>query len=317
MPPIDEFNLAMAPHYAARLNQGAIKPASHCVPSLMLWLSEPDVQFFLRPSLYTQTVAALTGERPEGRGNVMTSDYYASAVQFVRTLGSALAAGDLAPADMIDVQGFMWGVFNYDKIWFGGKIIRAHYGHAARILATERFCRWLRQAPRDSGSFLKSRRAKKEDRELRLKTLNTLTEGAEQKAMNAFFELACSPGSLLLTKSVFFSQAIEKSVLRISAVGITRDGYQFDLEVGHQIPVEWREEVDQDLMLSGPQFPKLNGTLTALPILEALDALSSPVSVVVAVPDDPEAQFEALAPTPAKTPVLQPKYTIDDFVARN
>jgi hypothetical protein len=37
----------------------------------------------------------------------------------VRTLRDALA--EFNPRDMIDVQGFCWGVFNRNKIWFGGK----------------------------------------------------------------------------------------------------------------------------------------------------------------------------------------------------
>ena len=74
-PSVDAFNLTIALIYQDLLGPGVIKPASHTIPSLILWLARPDDQFFVRPELYNQATRALTGGLPEGQGNIMSSAY--------------------------------------------------------------------------------------------------------------------------------------------------------------------------------------------------------------------------------------------------
>src|SRR6516225_5986196 len=67
-PDIDGFNSAMMLRYRSELNETAVKPASHCVPSLALWLTHPDKHFFVRPELYNRANRVLMGGTPEGQG---------------------------------------------------------------------------------------------------------------------------------------------------------------------------------------------------------------------------------------------------------
>ena len=67
--PIDAFNDHMRPLYDAYLREGAIKPASHSIPSLALWLSDPQHHFFIRPEVVNRAARILTGGVLEGPGS--------------------------------------------------------------------------------------------------------------------------------------------------------------------------------------------------------------------------------------------------------
>ena len=119
VPDIDTFNAALASSYQTNLPDTVIKPVSHCLPSMMLWLTYPKIHFYLRPQIYNRAYRAFRGETPPGEGNIMTTAYYASALEFVGALRRSLE--ELKPRDNIDVQGFLWGICNNSKVWFGGK----------------------------------------------------------------------------------------------------------------------------------------------------------------------------------------------------
>ena len=178
----------------------------------MLWLSEPETQFYLRPELYSRAVGVITGAPPEGQGNVMTGDYYGSALRFAQSLAEALADNDLPPSDMIDVQGFLWGVCSRSQIWFGGKsyggttdmlpefIRRQVYatGYAKRSEVSESLATaqiiWERKDATNDGDCTRA-------------ASDGNSSESERKAITAFFDLACSPESLILAKSVFYNQS--------------------------------------------------------------------------------------------------------------
>jgi|GEM_PF-1244428 len=315
-PPIDEFNKAMAPFYSAKLTD-AIKPASHCIPSLMLWLSDPTYHFFVRPGLYNRASVALTGSVADGQGNVMTTAYYVGAVKFAHALMKELARINLKPRDFIDVQGFLWGVFSHSKIWFGGKSYGSTKDMLPEFLKRKVYAVGFSRTSEIAKQFENIPQLKKQEREQRRSNLEKLlADGAEQKAMTAFFDLISAPGGLLLAKSCFYSQRLKKSILRISAVGYVRDSYLFDPEIGHQIEVDWRGEPHYDAELIGPMFPRLAGTLTSLPIADALDAIGIEI-------DDAETSPVEIEPAPApiiepalpqQPPKLQPIYKVEDFV---
>ena len=116
---IDAFNDHMRPLYDVYLREDAIKPASHSLPSLALWLSDPQHHFFIRSEVVNRATRILTGGVLEGQGPVMTSAYYSRVLALAQTVRSDIA--ELRPKDMVDVQGFLWGVFRLASIWFGGK----------------------------------------------------------------------------------------------------------------------------------------------------------------------------------------------------
>jgi AAA domain (dynein-related subfamily)/Mrr N-terminal domain len=309
-PAIDEFNAAMGPLYAKALNPTSIKPASHVIPSLMLWLSEPDHQFFLRPDLYNRTSRCLSGAVAEGQGQVMTTAYYQAAVAFARELERAL--GPLAPRDMIDVQGFTWGVFSHARLWFGGKTYSgtqdmlpefiSRQVYAVHFAARSEIAQLLQDLPALDKTERDERRATLE---------RQLQRDTEKKALLAFFDLARAPGSLLLAKSVWYDQGVKRSLLRISGAARTGATTHFDEELGRQLSVTWLTKPDRVVVL-GEHFPKPNMTLTSLPLDEALDVLAL---------EELEAREEIVEPPPEeeeegpreRIPPVLPVYTIKDF----
>jgi len=321
-PPVDEFNTAMAPYYGDKLSD-VIKPASHCIPSLMLWLSDPNRQFFVRPGLYNRAHTTLTGAVAEGQGNIMTTAYYASAVQFAQTLAKELADNGLEPQDLIDVQGFLWGALRHSRVWFGGKSYGSTQDMFPEFLKRGVYGTNFADRVEVAKQFVDLPQLKKDERDRRRTALEKmLSTPSEQKAMTAFFDLTASPGDLVFAKSTFFSQKLNKSILRISGVGIARGGYTFESQIGHLVQVEWRSQPYYDAELVGPMYPKLAGTLTSLPIAEALDVIGS---VITNDEPAPEEVLEAAArPEPNEPPTIerltkvseqkkQPAYTVDDF----
>jgi hypothetical protein len=308
---IDNFNAALMPRYQSELNETAIKPASHCIPSLALWLTYPNEHFFLRPELYNRTNRVLVGKVAERQGEVMTNEYYSSAVQFAANLRDALA--ELNPRDMIDVQGFCWGVFSHDAIWFGGK----SYGGGRRDMLPEFMKRQvyaigfgrrdeIATLLKDIPSLDKNARSVRRE-ELKSKCENT----NERNALVNFFDLASAPGSILLAKSNWFDRGLEQSLLRISAVCRTGDHVAYDEVLGHQISVEWLSTPDH-VVEANEYFPRLVSTLTLHNLEEALDIIGLSPPRVQPSPETEEIKGTEEEPEIEELPV-QPRYTIQDF----
>ena len=74
--PVDAFNDHMRPLYDADLREAAIKPASHSIPSLALWLSDPQHYSFIRSDVVNRAARILSGGVLEGQVQIMTSRYY-------------------------------------------------------------------------------------------------------------------------------------------------------------------------------------------------------------------------------------------------
>jgi hypothetical protein len=275
-PDIDAFNESMMPAYEAHI-PAAIKPASHCIPSLMLWLSRPDYCFYLRPDLYTRTVKGLTGSAPDGVGNIMSTDYYSHALAFANDLHEAL--GDLQPEDMIDVQGLAWGVFSNQKVWFGGKT----YTDPDTKRTTDMLQAFLeknvyamRYAARPDVIELlsdASNMRNKEEREQRREALiEACPDKYERDAILNFFDLINSPNSILIAKSTFAYRKTKQSALRALGICRTTRDVSYDEEMYHQVSVDWLNTFEHEIAI-GSHFPKVVGMLNSLPMEDALDML--------------------------------------------
>jgi MoxR-like ATPase len=314
---IDSFNSTLMPRYQSELNDTAIKPASHCIPSLALWLTYPNEHFFVRPELYNRATRMLMGSGPGGQGEVMTADYYRSALQFATNLRGALA--ELNPRDMIDVQGFCWGVFSRNKIWFGGKSYGGTRDMLPEFMARQVYA--VGFGRRDEiADLLKG--VPSLDKEARLIRRNELISKCEKtnerNALLNFFDLLSAPGSILLAKSTWYDKGLEQSLLKISAVCRTGDHVVFDEEIGHQVSVEWLSTPEHVVEASN-YFPKLAPTLTSQPLDEALNIIAlNPPRAKPSSPTETEEDKEAkdLRETEREGPPslpVQPRYTIDDF----
>ena len=315
---VDGFNTALMPRYQTELNETAIKPASHCIPSLALWLTYPNEHFFVRPELYNRARRILTGAGPEGQGQVMTTDYYRAALHFARTLRDGL--GELNPRDMIDVQGFCWGVFSQNKIWFGGKSYGGTQDMLPEFISRQVYAIGFGRRE-DIAALLKDVPAlDKETRSARRQELAAKCDQAsERKALVNFFDLVSVPGSILLAKSTWFDKGLEQSLLKISGVCRTGDHVAFDEKIGHQVSVEWLSTPDH-VVEARDYFPNLAPTLTSHPLEKALDiiGLAPPRAKPLAPTQTEEAKEaeEAEKSVDAKMPALstQPRYEIEDFV---
>ena len=285
--PIDAFTDRMRPLYDADLREEAVKPASRSIPSLALWLSDPQHHFFIRSDVVNRVTRILTGGVLEGQNQIMTSVFYRRVLDLAQTVRSEIA--DLRPRDMIDVQGFLWGAFNRAQIWFGGNtyvgddmlpafVEKGVYGvgFAARPEIAEFFRGDISELKKDGP---------------RRQEFMALLAPREQKGLTEFIELLASRDSVLLAKSSYYDQGVEQSLVRISGVCVTGEGYEFDSEIGHLIPVDWLSRPDQ-IVSAGSYYPKIAPTLVKLPLEDAL-ALIGP---------DPK-------------PPVQPRYTLEDFAA--
>lgn len=306
IPGVDEFNLAMAPYYRNFVGQDGTKPASHCIPSLMLWLTDPRAQFFVRPDLYNTASQALRGELAEGQGNVMRTGYYLTARSFAESVAEELSTVGLPPQDMIDVQGFLWGVFNSKRVWFAGH----SYGGKENMLPTfvKRGCYGTNWAKRPEIAQLLegARDLNPEERKARRASLEgSLSDAGERKALVAFFDLLTKPQSPILAKSVWFDKGMQQSLMRVGGVGYPGKNYEFDSALGHLLHVDWRSQPDEVFVLPGALFPKISGTLSELRVDEGLDALSEPAADVPLDVEEPEET------SPEKPPLERKPYPLE------
>ena len=316
-PDVDGFNSALMPSYRSELNETAVKPASHCIPSLALWLTYPDKHFFVRPELYNRANRVLMGGTPEGQGEVMTSAYYQSALQFATNLRDALA--ELNPRDMIDVQGFCWGIFSRNKIWFGGKSYGGTRDMLPEFMARQVYA--VGFGKRDEiAALLKGVPSLDKDARSARRTelIPKCEKTSERNALVNFFDLLCAPGSILLAKSTWYDKGLEQSLLRISGVCRTGDHVAFDEEIGHQVSVEWLSTPDH-IVEASDYYPTLAPTLTFQSLEDALDiiALNPPRAKPPAPTETEEAkEAEDLIERAARPSLpVQPRFTIEDFAA--
>lgn len=310
-PDVDAFNAAMLPIYSSTLNETAVKPASHVIPSLMLWLQDPTKQFLVRPEIYNRLADCLSGSPPEGQGNIMTTEYYLQAVALARRLYAKLQ--DLGARDLIDVQGFAWGVFQYSGVWFGGKSYGGHTDMLPEFQRRGVFAIGFHDA-RERGSVLDNAdqlsKAERDERKAAIEASDAAS--AEKKAFSAFLDLASAPGSLIFAKSTWYDRKLGASLVRISAVGVTENGYRYDPQVGHMLPTSWRSNPDV-IFESAAHFPKINSTLSRLPLREALDILSNPI--LGREQAEPETESDEEIASEVALPIeIQPKYTEQDFL---
>ena len=288
--PVDAFNDHMRPLYDADLREDAIKPASHSIPSLALWLSDPQHYFFIRSDVVNRAARILGGGVLEGQVQIMTSKYYSRVMDFAQTVRSDIA--ELRPRDMIDVQGFLWGAFHQAYIWCGGKSYGSTRDMFPAFFEKGVYGVGFAGRPEIAEYFQGDISALKKDGARRQEFM-ALLNPKEQKALAQFIELLASPDSVLLAKSSYYDKKVGQSLVRISGVCVTRKKYTFDSEIGHLISADWLSRPEY-VVPAGSYFPKIEPTLVKLPLEDAL-ALIGPESIV-------EREFPA-----------QPRYTLEDL----
>ena len=317
-PDVDRFNSTLMPLYESTLKETAIKPASHCIPSLALWLTYPNEHFFVRPELFNRVHRTLIGAVADGQGEVMTTAYYMSAVEFASELRGQIA--ELNPRDMIDVQGFCWGSFSRGRVWFGGKSYGGNKNMLPEFVARQVYAIGFARRDEIAEMFKDVPILDKSTRAIRRTELEAKCDGLkpnERTALFNFFDLLSAPESILLAKSTWFDKGLQQSLLRISGVCETGKHVSYDKEIGHQISVEWRSTSDHTVEVQD-YYPDVNTTLSVHPLEKTLDilALDPPQANPAEPTQTTEAdEIESIEEDESTSLSVQPRYTIDDFAS--
>jgi hypothetical protein len=81
------------------------------IPSLFLFIWNPDVHFFIKPQIFDRFLRDID-QKPLGTGYRLTPEEYQRVLEIMHSLKEAL--NDWHPRDMIDVHSFFWVVTDYE-----------------------------------------------------------------------------------------------------------------------------------------------------------------------------------------------------------
>ena len=209
VPDVGRFNARMAPLYD-RIDAGGRNAASRSIPTLILMLSYPERDIYVRSDDFSRARQALAKKAGfEDEGTLTTGGY-----RDLRAFAEAVSDGieQLEPVDMIDVQGFLWAVFSHSDLWFGGVRYRDEAGRHNDMLGRFRergvyAVGYGRDAAiRDLvAGAAKLRADERKERAAQIEA--AASTSAEAAAVNAFVELAARPGSVLIAKSTYLPSA--------------------------------------------------------------------------------------------------------------
>lgn len=293
MPDISSFNAQMASLYE-RLDVGPRVPVSRTLPTLILMLSYPDRDLVIRSDAIARAVQALAKKPAFEDQALLTTEAY----RFLREFADAVRAGivELAPADMTDVQGFLWCVFSQSDVWFGG--VTYDHGGARNDMFPAFQQRGVygvgygEQEPLRS-LVMGAPQLAMDERKPRIQQIAANASGkAEATSLTNFVDLAARPGSLIIAKSTYTDKV--GSAIRIRAAAVSAAGTNFDAELGHTVEVTWSSSHDLRLRLKA--FGKVSGTLAPVKLAEALDILGA--DAIIGAAEIPEATDPPDLPAP-------------------
>lgn len=308
VPDVGGFNARMAPLYA-RLDETPRKAASRSIPTLMLWLSFPEREIFIRSELFNRARSALGVKVASSDDTLLSTSGYAELRGFSEVVRDSIA--ELDPADMMDVQSFLWCVFQHADVWFGGatydgKDMLPAFGERGIYAVGYGASDAMRPLLVDLETLNAA------ERKARIATIGTSgASKSEVQALTSFVELAAKPGAVIIAKSSFYHKGAEKSVIRIKGTAAKREGGGYDTELGHFVNVDWGEPVSVDLN-AGKFYPLVGGTLASLKLADALNLLGSDELIQVTKPDpDGLPKPSETVPSAPAIPLVQPTPTLD------
>lgn len=272
VPDITGFNTAMAPLYE-RLDAGPRIPVSRTLPTLILMLAFPDRELVIRSDAIGRAVQALAKRPAFDEQAPLTTEAY----RYLREFADAVRAGiaELVPADMTDVQGFLWSIFSQSDLWFGG-VTYDHGGARDDMLPAFRQAGvygigYGGQEPL-RGLIAGAPQLSTEDRKRRAQQIAANATGrAEATSLTNFIELAARPGSTVIAKGTYTDKG--GSAIRIRASAVTKPATGFDAKLGHTVDVEWSDAPELHLRLKAAG--KVSGALASVKMAEALDILGA------------------------------------------
>jgi hypothetical protein len=267
-PDVTSFNDRMQPLYE-RVDAALRAPTSRTLPTLILMLSYPDRDLVIRTDAMSRALQCLTKNSAALAAPVLTTEDYRTCRNIAEALRQYLSA--LMPADMVDVQGFIWCVFSIPDVWFGGvkygdNDMLPHF-QEARVYAVG-----LGAEPGVRSLVAGAAELPPDKRKLRTKAIAETAENNASAALANFIELAARPGSIVLAKATYADPKARVSIVRVR--GVARTGKPptgYDDDLGHTIPVEWLGNAD--FRIKTRAFNKIAATLAPIKLADALDII--------------------------------------------
>ncbi len=301
-PDVTGFNARMQPLYE-RVDASSRAPTSRTLPSLILMLSYPDRDLVIRSDAMSRALQCLTKKPDALAAPVLTTGEYRTCRNVAEALRQDLSA--LKPVDMVDVQGFIWGVFSISDIWFGG----VKYGDddmLPRFQEARAYAVGFGAEPGLRSLVEGAAELPADERKRRAQAIAGAAEKNASVALANFIELAARPGSIVLAKATYADPKAKVSIVRIRGVALTgKPPTGYDDALGHTIPVEWLG--DADLRIKTKAFNKIAATLAPIKLADALDIIGGEEVGATRRPEDPPDPPDP-PPKEKKTDVLPPVY---------
>jgi hypothetical protein len=267
-PDVTGFNTRMQPLYE-RVDASSRAPTSRTLPTLILMLSYPDRDLVVRSDAMSRALQCLTKNSDALAAPVLTTEEYRTCRSVAEALRQDLSA--LKPADMVDVQGFIWSVFSIPDVWFGG----VKYGDddmLPRFQAAQVYAIGFGTEPGVRSLMAGAAELAADERKRRAQAIAGATERNASVALANLIELAARPGSIVLAKATYADPKAKVSIVRVR--GVARTGKPptgYDDALGHTIPVEWLGNAD--LRIKTKAFNKIAATLAQIKLADALDII--------------------------------------------
>lgn len=267
-PDITGFNTRMEPLYE-RVDASARAPTSRTLPTLILMLSYPDRDLVIRSDAMSRTLQCLAENSDALVAPVLTTEEYRTCRSVAEALRQDLSA--LKPADMVDIQGFIWSVFSIPDVWFGG-VRHGDDDMLPRFQEARVYGVGFGAEPGVRSLVAGAAELAPGERKRRAQAIASTTEKNASVALTNFIELAARPGSIVLAKATYADATAKVSIVRVR--GIARTGKPptgYDDALGHTIPVEWLGNAD--LRIRTKAFNKIAAALAPIKLADALDII--------------------------------------------
>lgn len=233
------------------------RPASRSIPSFLLWINDPEREFFIRSDSLSAFTRLVCG-KDQIRSSVLTNRDYVEWRRFASEVKELLEKSGVQAKDYIDIQGFIWQVTKSVSIWFAECSFNTKENQLERFRQDgiwawqlgdemgEKICSWVADNPELTGweSGTSPLSICKKDFQTQFKAFANLVK----------------TGGAVIAKRTFYDQDNRASVLGIDGLFLVKAGTHVRVD-GHDLilAAEWRGE--SDLELDNSLFGKVSRTV--------------------------------------------------------
>lgn len=114
--PADVLDRSVALYNSALTGKSGTASIVKNVLTLLLFLSNPASEIYIRTELFDRAGEELFGEKLGGHGRALSAENYRRAREFAKEVYTALQQQNFQPRDLIDVQSFLFIAYEYDQL---------------------------------------------------------------------------------------------------------------------------------------------------------------------------------------------------------